>query len=83
MMASKRFGMSPAKLAPGPVANQEHLQDALGNRSGITYDALDSPLTTTDPLGHVSTLSYDADGINPNVHPEIADVFKAAFGVEE
>ncbi len=23
---------------------------------------------------------YDADGINPDVHPEIADAFKAAFG---
>jgi len=29
-----------------------------------------------DALG----ISYDADGINPDVHPEIADVFKAAFG---
>lgn len=28
-------------------------------------------------------LPYDADGINPNVHPEIADVFKAAFGIKE
>jgi hypothetical protein len=28
-------------------------------------------------------LAYDADGINPNVHPEIADAFKAAFGVQE
>lgn len=26
---------------------------------------------------------YDADGINPDVHPEIADVFKAAFGLGE
>ena len=26
-------------------------------------------------------LSYDADGINPTVHPEIADAFKSAFGV--
>jgi len=25
---------------------------------------------------------YDADGINPDVHPEIADAFKAAFGLE-
>jgi len=24
---------------------------------------------------------YDADGINPDVHPEIADAFKAAFGL--
>jgi len=24
---------------------------------------------------------YDADGINPEVHPEIADAFKAAFGL--
>ena len=27
--------------------------------------------------------SYDADGINPDVHPEIADAFKAAFGLKE
>lgn len=26
-------------------------------------------------------LTYDADGINPTVHPEIADAFKSAFGV--
>ena len=26
---------------------------------------------------------YDADGINPDVHPEIADAFKAAFGIRE
>ena len=26
---------------------------------------------------------YDDDGINPEVHPEIADAFKAAFGIEE
>ncbi len=26
-------------------------------------------------------LPYDADGINPTVHPEIADAFKAAFGL--
>ena len=26
---------------------------------------------------------YDGDGINPDVHPEIADVFKAAFGLGE
>lgn len=32
-----------------------------------------------DALG----ISYDADGINPDVHPEIADVFKAAFGLGE
>jgi len=30
-----------------------------------------------DDLG----IDYDADGINPDVHPEIADVFKAAFGI--
>lgn len=28
-------------------------------------------------------LSYDSDGINPNVHPEIADAFKAAFGIHD
>ena len=27
-------------------------------------------------------LPYDADGINPDVHPEIADAFKAAFGIK-
>jgi NAD(P)-dependent dehydrogenase (short-subunit alcohol dehydrogenase family) len=32
-----------------------------------------------DTLG----LAYDADGINPHVHPEIADAFKAAFGIRE
>jgi len=32
-----------------------------------------------DTLG----LPYDADGINPTVHPEIADAFKAAFGLRE
>jgi len=32
-----------------------------------------------DALG----IPYDADGINPDVHPEIADVFKAAFGLGE
>ena len=26
-------------------------------------------------------LDYDADGINPDVHPEIANAFKAAFGL--
>jgi NAD(P)-dependent dehydrogenase (short-subunit alcohol dehydrogenase family) len=26
-------------------------------------------------------LPYDADGLNPDVHPEIAEAFKAAFGV--
>ncbi len=26
---------------------------------------------------------YDQDGINPDVHPEIADAFKAAFGMQE
>ena len=28
-------------------------------------------------------LPYDSDGINPDVHPEIADAFKAAFGIQE
>jgi hypothetical protein len=26
---------------------------------------------------------YDADGINPDLHPEIADAFKAAFGLTD
>jgi len=28
-------------------------------------------------------MSYDSDGINPTIHPEIADAFKAAFGIQE
>ena len=32
-----------------------------------------------DVLGY----TYDADGINPRVHPEIADVFKAGFGIKD
>jgi len=32
-----------------------------------------------DALG----FEYDADGINPDVHPEVAGAFKAAFGIEE
>ena len=32
-----------------------------------------------DTLG----IKYDADGINPAVHPEIAEVFKAAFGLKD
>jgi len=28
-------------------------------------------------------LKYDKDGINPSVHPEIANVFKAAFGIKD
>lgn len=42
-----------------------------------------SPEQETVQLKHdldVLGLSYDADGINPTVHPEIADAFKAAFG---
>jgi NAD(P)-dependent dehydrogenase (short-subunit alcohol dehydrogenase family) len=27
--------------------------------------------------------SYDADGVNPNVHPEIAAAFRAAFGIKD
>jgi len=27
-------------------------------------------------------LPYNQDGINPDLHPEIADAFKAAFGSE-
>lgn len=32
-----------------------------------------------DALG----FSYDADGVNPDVHPEVAGAFKAAFGIED
>jgi len=28
-------------------------------------------------------LPYDADGINPSVHPEIVDAFKKAFGIKQ
>ena len=28
-------------------------------------------------------VAYDADGINPELHPEIADAFKGAFGLED
>jgi hypothetical protein len=28
-------------------------------------------------------LPYDSDGINPNVHPEIASAFQAAFGIKK
>ena len=28
-------------------------------------------------------VEYDADGVSPTLHPEIADVFKAAFGLED
>ena len=43
-----------------------------------------SPEEETVQLKHdldVLGLPYDADGINPDVHPEIADAFKAAFGI--
>ena len=26
-------------------------------------------------------IEYDSDGINPDLHPEIADAFKQAFGL--
>jgi len=32
-----------------------------------------------DDLG----VAYDEDGINPDLHPEIADVFKSAFGLDD
>ncbi len=32
-----------------------------------------------DALG----FEYDADGINPDVHPEVAGAFKAAFGIDD
>ena len=31
----------------------------------------------------VLKIAYDKDGINPDVHPEIADAFKAAFGLKD
>lgn len=43
-----------------------------------------TPEEETVQLKHdlkVLGLPYDADGINPTVHPEIADAFKAAFGL--
>ncbi len=27
-------------------------------------------------------VEYDSDGVNTKLHPEIADVFRAAFGLE-
>lgn len=62
---------------------------------GHTLNAWLTPLSRSEPprvspdeeivqLKHdleVLGLSYDADGINPTVHPEIADAFKSAFGV--
>lgn len=45
-----------------------------------------SPAEETVQLKHdLDTLGfpYDADGFNPDVHPEIAEAFKAAFGTEE
>lgn len=44
-----------------------------------------SPEEETVQLKHDLDLlgfSYDADGINPDVHPEIADAFRAAFGIK-
>ncbi len=60
---------------------------------GHTLNAWLTPLTRSEPprvspeeetvqLKHdldVLGLPYDADGINPDVHPEIAEAFKAAF----
>jgi NAD(P)-dependent dehydrogenase (short-subunit alcohol dehydrogenase family) len=43
-----------------------------------------TPEEETVQLKHdleVLGLAYDADGINPTLHPEIADAFKAAFGL--
>jgi hypothetical protein len=62
---------------------------------GHTLNAWLTPLSRSEPprvspdeeivqLKHdleVLGLPYDADGINPTVHPEIADAFKSAFGV--
>jgi sorbose reductase len=45
-----------------------------------------SPEEETVGLKHdldVLGLSYDKDGINPTVHPEIASAFQAAFGIEK
>ena len=45
-----------------------------------------SPEEETVQLKHdldVLGLPYDRDGINPGVHPEIADAFKAAFGLKQ
>jgi len=64
---------------------------------GHTLNAWLTPLTRSVPprvsaqeetvqLKHDLDLlgvAYDGDGINPTVHPEIADAFKAAFGIPE
>jgi NAD(P)-dependent dehydrogenase (short-subunit alcohol dehydrogenase family) len=63
---------------------------------GHTLNAWLTPLSRSQPprvspaeeivqLKHDLTtlgLKFDADGINPDLHPEIADAFKAAFGVK-
>ena len=64
---------------------------------GHTLNAWLTPLSRSEPprvsaddeivqLKHdldVLNLEYDADGINPDVHPEIADAFKGAFGIKD
>jgi NAD(P)-dependent dehydrogenase (short-subunit alcohol dehydrogenase family) len=45
-----------------------------------------SPQEETVELKHdldVLGVPYDADGINPQLHPEIADAFRAAFGIRD
>jgi len=45
-----------------------------------------SPAEETVALKHdldTLGLAYDADGINPQLHPEIAGAFRAAFGIKE
>jgi NAD(P)-dependent dehydrogenase (short-subunit alcohol dehydrogenase family) len=45
-----------------------------------------SPAEETVQLKHdlgVLGLPYDADGINPDLHPEIANAFKAGFGIKD
>ena len=40
-------------------ANLTNIEDAAGNETSITYDALNNPTSVSDPLGHQTTYIYD------------------------
>jgi len=45
-----------------------------------------SPQQETVQLKHdldALEVAYDADGVNPSLHPEVANAFRAAFGIKE
>ena len=48
--------------------------DPLGNWTSYSYDALNRPVTTTDALGHVATVVYDAVG--KDTYPGSLDCLK-------